>query len=96
MLRCWEEKQAGPRWRAGGCHLSRLGHGVGLLGVPELFVLFASEALVVVALALEQLLKVRLAVVLTLEGGVGAEAAETPGMVIKRARGGEGKRGFHT
>lgn len=55
--------------------------------------LFAPEALVVVALALEQLLKVRLAVELTLKGGVGAEAAETPGMVIKRAGGGEGRGG---
>lgn len=78
VLRCWEGTQAGPRCRPRR-PLGRLGHVVRLLGVPQLFVLFASEALVVVALALEQLLKVRLAVELTLEGGEGANTAETTG-----------------
>lgn len=73
VLRCWEEKEAGPR------SLSRLGHGVRLLGGPELFVLLASEALVVVALALEQLLKVRFAVELALKGSKGAKTAERDG-----------------
>lgn len=41
--------------------------------------LLAPEALVVVALALEQLTKVRFAVEFTVEGGKGAQAAETTG-----------------
>lgn len=53
--------------------LGRLGHVVRLLGFPELLVLPASEALVVVALDFEQLLKVRFAVHFTLKGGVGAK-----------------------
>lgn len=82
--------------------LSRLGLVVRLLGVPELFVLFAPEALVVVALALEQLLKVRLAVELTLNGSEGAKTAETAGTGYQESQrsggggGGGGKVGFST
>lgn len=46
-----------------------------LLGGPELFVLFASEALVIVAFAFEQLLEVRFAVKFTLESCKAAKAA---------------------
>lgn len=56
--------------------LGRLGHAVRVLGLPQLFVLLPPEALVVVALHLEQLLKVRFAVEFALEGGEGANAAE--------------------
>lgn len=57
--------------------------------------LLASEALVVVALALEQLLKVRLAVELTLKGSKGANTAETTGMGDQESRGeGKGKVAF--
>lgn len=68
--------------------LCRLRYILCLLGGPELFVLFASEALVIVAFAFEQLLKVRFAVKLALEGRKGAKtefgvavlAAEACGM----------------
>lgn len=59
--------------------------------------LFASKALVVVALALEQLLKVRLAVELTLKGSKGANTAETTGIgdqESQRRGGGKGKVAF--
>lgn len=69
------EPRTGPRWDAGGRALRRLGDVLRLLGGPELFVLFAPEALVVVAFALEQLLEVRFAVKLTLKSREGAEAA---------------------
>lgn len=55
------------------CHLSYI---IRLLGGPELFVLFASEALVVVALVFEQLLVVRFAVKFTLKSCEGAKAAK--------------------
>lgn len=84
------EPRTGPRWdagrRAGGRHrragrrgLRRLGDVLRLLGGPELFVLFAPEALVIVAFALEQLLEVRFAVKLTLKSREGAEAARREG-----------------
>lgn len=89
--------------------LSRLGHVVRLLGIPELFVLFAAKALVVVALAFEQLLKVRFAVEFTVKGSKGAETAEATekGLSIKKhnkkklkknggSGGGERKSGFYT
>lgn len=102
---CWEEKkQAGPRWQPWWTPLSRLGHVVRLLGVPELLVLLVSEALVVVALALEQLTKVRFAVEFTVEGGEGAQTAETTGEkkgdqskaqeVRGEEGGGKGRAGF--
>lgn len=56
--------------------LCRLCYIICLLGGPELFVLFASEALVVVAFAFEQLLKVGFTVEFTLKGCEGAKAAE--------------------
>lgn len=56
--------------------LRRLCYILRLLGGPELFVLFASEALVVVAFAFEQLLKVRFTVKFTLKSCKGAKAAE--------------------
>lgn len=56
--------------------LCRLCYILRLLGGPELFVLFASEALVVVAFAFEQLLKVRFTVKFTLKSRKGAKAAE--------------------
>lgn len=59
--------------------------------------LFASEALVVVALALEQLLKVRFAVELTLKGSKGANTAETTAIgdqERQRRGGGKGKAAF--
>lgn len=89
------KKQAGPRWQPWWTPLSRLGHVVRLLGVPELLVLLASEALVVVALALEQLTKVRFAVEFTVEGGEGADTAETTGekRVIRASAGSEGGGG---
>lgn len=49
--------------------------GVGLLGGPELLVLLAAEAFVIVAFALEELLEVRFAVELALEGRKAAQAA---------------------
>lgn len=77
------EPRTGLRWdasrRAGGRGLRRLGDVLRLLGGPELFVLFAPEALVVVAFALEQLLEVRFAVKLTLKSREGAEAARREG-----------------
>lgn len=76
--------------------LSRLAHVVRLLGIPELFVLFASKALVVVALAFEQLLKVRFAVEFTVKGSKGAETAATTGkgyQTNRRTRGRERERG---
>lgn len=79
--------------------LSRLAHVVRLLGIPELFVLFASKALVVVALAFEQLLKVRFAVEFTVKGSKGAETAATTGkgyQTNRRTRGRERERGFYT
>lgn len=69
------EPRTGPRWDAGGRGLRRLGDVLRLLGGPELFVLFAPEALVVVAFALEELLEVRFAVKLPLKSREGAEAA---------------------
>lgn len=50
-----------------------------LLGGPELLVLLAAEALVVVAFALEELLEVRLAVELPLQGRKAAQAEEREG-----------------
>lgn len=79
--------------------LRRLRHVVRLFGVPELFVLFASEALVVVALAFEQLLKVRLAVEFTVKGSKGAKTAETTGnghQTNGRKRGRGRKSGVYT
>lgn len=73
------EPRTGPRWDAGGRGLRRLGDVLRLLGGPELFVLFAAEALVIVAFALEQLLEVRFAVKLTLKSREGAEAAGREG-----------------
>lgn len=61
----------------------RLGDAVRLLGGPQLFVLLAAEALVVVAFALEELLEVRFAVELALEG---REAAQAAGEKRERAR----------
>lgn len=57
-----------------GACLCRLCYIIRLLGGPELFVLLASEALVVVAFAFEQLLKVGFTVKFALESGEGAEA----------------------
>lgn len=66
------------RGRAGMGHretwLCRLCYIVCLLGGPELFVLFAPEALVVVAFALEQLLEVGFAVEFALKSCEGAKA----------------------
>lgn len=56
--------------------------------------LFASEALVVVALAFEQLLKVRFAVELALKGSKGAKTAETPGSGYGENRRKRGQRGM--
>lgn len=50
--------------------------GVGLLGGPQLLVLLAAEAFVIVAFTLEELLEVRFAVELPLEGREAAQAAE--------------------
>lgn len=79
-LRWWEEKQKtkqGSGWTPAEVITPSLLYFICLLGGPALFVLFAPEALVVVAFAFEQLLKVRLAVKFTLKGGEGAKAAET-------------------
>lgn len=54
--------------------LCRLCYIICLLGGPELFVLFASEALVVVAFAFEQLLEVGFTVKFTLKSCEGAKA----------------------
>lgn len=83
---CWEEKQAGPQVSHRQTPLSRLGHVFRLLSIPELFVLFASKALVVVALALEQLLKVRFAVEFTVEGSKGAKTAARRGKAYQTNR----------
>lgn len=53
--------------------------GVGLLGGPQLLVLLAAEAFVIVAFALEELLEVRFAVELPLEGRKTAQAAGRQG-----------------
>lgn len=61
--------------------------------------LFASKALVVVALAFEQLLKVRFAVELTVKGSKGAKTAETTGngYQTNRRKWGRGRKsGFYT
>lgn len=60
--------------------LCRLCYIICLLGGPELFVLFASEALVVVAFAFEQLLIVGFTVKFTLKSCEGAKAAGKGGM----------------
>lgn len=60
----------GLSWLLPSCCL-----GVGLLGGPQLLVLLAAEAFVIVAFALEELLEVRFAVELPLEGGKAAQAA---------------------
>lgn len=62
-------------WHRQTC-LCRLCYIIRLLGGPELFVLFASEALVVVAFTFEQLLKVRFTVKFTLKSCKGAKAAK--------------------
>lgn len=92
MLGGKTSRAEGPRGRT---PLGRLRHVVRLLGVPELLVLFASKALVVVALAFKQLLKVRFAVEFAVKGSKGAKTAETTGngyQSERRKRGSESRR----
>lgn len=78
--RCWKEAkgEAGVRWdetQADMIMSSLLYSIICLLGGPELFVLFAPKALVIVAFAFEQLLEVRFAVKFTLKSCKAAKAA---------------------
>ena len=57
--------------------LGRFGDALGVLGLPQLLVLLAAEALVVVAFCFEELLEVGLAVELSCKGGIRAQAVDT-------------------